>query len=323
MQNAKEAISMCIGTLIPSLFPSLIVTSALSQTGIPPAIRKMLFFPVHFLTGAPFSAAECFLLGQTAGYPAGIKTAAAAYEKESLSQAQAEQSALINVNPGLPFSILIAGKAFSGNSATGAVLYSAVFLSDLLLGIILRRSKNDACKPVQNRDTHFTASDILVKSVSEAAAATLNICAWILAFFIFTAPLSLLPQLSPLTYVLEVTKATEFCVVNNKYPQAAFCMGFGGLCIFFQQIPDLRRLKIPLLRYLLSRLFCGLLSFLLVLLLRTVFPHAIPVFQSHDPAVRFTKGSYSGGAAILLFSIAFIISIAPKSTNDVKKHVSR
>ena len=311
---------MCVGTLIPSLFPSLILTSALSQTGIPPIIRTILFFPVHFLTGAPFSAAECFLIGQTAGYPTGIKTAAAAYEKKSLSHAQAEHSALINVNPGLPFSILIAGKAFSGSSANGALLYSAVLFSNLLLGTLLRRSKNNEHNNAQFRSSPLFATDILVKSVSEAAKATLSICAWILAFFVFTAPLSFFPHLKPLIYVLEVTKATEFCIANNKYPHAAFCMGFGGFCIFFQLIPDLRKLKIPLRRYLLSRLFCGISSFLFVFLLKSAFPHSIAVFQSKDPVVRFSQGSFSGGAAVLLLCVIFIISIAPEYKITHKIH---
>ena len=308
-QRVSDALSLCCGTLIPSLFPALAVTSFLARSGIPDPIRKIAFFPLHLLTGAPYAAAPCFLLGQTAGYPAGVKAASALYRQGLLSRQQAANAALVNVNPGLPFSILIVGKSFAGNTLTGVSIYASAVLADLLLSLFFRRSF------LKDNNTNFSdtvpenTATLLIRAVKDACEGTIHICAWITAFSVFSAPIERFPFLSPAAVLLETTNGAAACVSAGNYPLCAFSMSFGGFCLLFQLLPDLKAMGIPAYRYLAFRSLGGIFAFTVQVLLQHMFPSVVPAVHLQKPVFHVTAGSYLSAAALLLTCAVFMLNL--------------
>ena len=318
-QRASEALSLCFGTLIPSLFPALAITSFLSRTGIPAPISKIMFFPMRLLTGAPDAAAPCFLLGQIAGYPAGVKAASALYRQGILPRKQAQSAALLNVNPGLPFSILVVGKALAANTRTGVSLYFSAVLANLLLSVFFRKAST-AEKQVKNFNaTPQDFSDLLVRAVEDACKGTLNICAWIVAFAVFTAPVSRIPILTPLSVLFETTNAAAMCTADRNYPLCAFSMSFGGLCLMFQLLPDLKEMGVSPYKYLLCRSFCGVSAFLFQAMLERIVPSITPAANMPRYVFRVTCGSYLSSAALLMMCVVFMLSVISEKPANGKK----
>ena len=318
-QSASDALSLCFGTLIPSLFPALAVTSFLSRTGVPAPISKIIFFPLRLFTGAPDAAAPCFLLGQTAGYPAGVKSAAALFRQRVLSQKQAQNAALLNVNPGLPFSILVVGKSLAENTLTGVSLYFSAVFANLLLSFFFRKAFQSG-EPENSRDAAAKDfPDLLVCAVEDACEGTLHICAWIVAFAVFTAPAARLPALSPFSVLFETTNAAAICTADRNFPLCAFSMSFGGLCLMFQLLPDLKEMGVSAYKYLLCRLFCGISAFAFQTIVQRIFPVVAPAANMPRPVFRVTGGSYLSCAALLTMCAVFMLSVISEKPVKGKK----
>ncbi len=274
---------------------------------------------MRLLTGAPDAAAPCFLLGQIAGYPAGVKSAAALYRQGILPRKQAQSAALLNVNPGLPFSILVVGKALAGNTLTGVSLYFSAVFANLLLSVFFRKSfiTEKIQKSADTAQKDF--SDLLICAVEDACRGTLYICAWIVAFAVFTAPVSRIPALTPVSVLFETTNAAAMCTADRNYPLCAFSMSFGGLCLMFQLLPDLKEMGVSAYKYLLCRAFCGISAFLFQTILQRIVPGVTSAANMPQASFRVTGGSYLSSAVLLMMCAVFMLSVISEKPVNGKK----
>ncbi len=313
-QGARIGIDLCMNTMIPSLFPMLALSSFLSRLRYPNKVDRAVFLPIQWLSGLPSSTAPVFFFGSLNGYPVGVKTAVSLYAAGRIDLRSAQKAALINVNPGIIFSVLVAGKIYCGSAAHGILLYSAVTISNLLLCLTLRKNKHKppAIDGAEWNDLSFT--DALVKAVDATIKNTASICAWIVLFSAITAPLSSLPFFKPLTVLSEVTKAVIYCASERNLPLCAFSMGFGGICIFLQLLPDLKRLGVHPAVYLLYRSFSGGLSFLAEILFLKIIPASVLTSSTQHVLLRPVSVSAAGTAVLILFCIVFMLSAARRPT---------
>ena len=273
-------------------------------------IRKILFFPIRIITGLPDTAAECFLFGGTAGYPIGVKTGVSLFRNGSITKEEAKKAALINVNPGLAFSILVAGKQFCHSMTTGLTLYVSITLSNLILGLLLRRKRNK-CRAQSYKEPELCgASDALISAVEESAKGILGICGWIILFSAFFAPLRSIPAGKYILLFAEVTNAVNTCAIQGRIPLCAFCMGFGGLCIFFQLLPDLNIIGIRPTQYLAARSFCGVCALILEGVMLRILPASLPTSSDRAISVSPSGTSVCGSAALLFMCAVFLLSAA-------------
>ncbi|MCH5198335.1 MAG: hypothetical protein J1E34_05455 [Oscillospiraceae bacterium] len=308
-QGAVNGIGICLNSIVPSLFPMLIISSFLTNVGIPQKIKRIIFYPIKKIIGVSENAAESFIFGSTAGYPVGVKTAYSLYKQKKLSLQDAQRSALINVNPGIAFSVIVSGKVFFGSSLSGITLYLSVTAANFLTGILLKKRKNADTSKTVFEENSMDASLCLINAVSSSVKGIASICAWITAFSAFSAPLGEMIKMPYIKIFLEVTSASALCAENGLLPLCALAMGFGGLCVFFQLMPEIKDLKISPVKYLFYRLVSGIISFIIESIIINFIPVQTTVFSPDEAIVRFNSVSVSGSLALIFLCSVFMLSI--------------
>ena len=319
-QGVSDGMGICLNTVVPSLFPQLVMTAFLSRTGIPPRTKKIVFSPFAFLTGLPLSAAEPALLGLTGGYPVCVKTASQAYVTDRLRPESARRAALVFMHPGPAFTVLTVGKGFCGSVRTGAILYFAVLLADMAMGVLFRCVSPLPPTPENNSAEHTDPADALTGAVADGTKNMLSICAWITAFYGVNAPLGALLGTGKAGLFTEVTYGARMCAAADMLSDCAFALGFGGICVFFQLLPDLRTLGIPVWKYLSARLLCGGLSKGVIMLIQRLELFYTPVFSYPAPEIRLGRSNAAASASLLALCVVFMCSVfaSPKKTT-IKK----
>ena len=308
-EGTAAGLSVCAQAIIPSMFPMLILSSFITQIRTPRIISKVLSVPVGILSGLSENTAKCFMLGGFCGYPVGVKTACALLRDGSISQEEARRAALINVNPGAAFAVLVVGRNMFGSKEIGLRLYLSVTAANLMISFALRCFHRTTIIKTNKRETGaLPPSQALVQSVASASTGIFSICAWITTFFGFASPLQSSPAGAFLRPFLEVTAAAASYAKTNAVPACAFSLGFGGLCIMFQLLPELKELGVSAGKYLAFRFAAGGIAFLLQHFTDRIFPSAAPVFSYIQPAQpRFS--AFGASASLMFFCVVFMASI--------------
>ena len=308
-QGARNGIELCMHTVVPALFPMLALSSFLSLLQYPDAVNRILFFPMKRISGLPSSAAPAFIFGALNGYPVGVKTAVSLFNENRLDLYSAQKSALINIYPGIVFSVFVTGRIYFGSTILGFILYSAVSLSNLLLCLTLQKHKKSHKQSEQNRCKSIPLSDAFVNAVHTAISSITSICAWIVLFSSFTAPLQDLSFYKIINLLAEVTNAVTYCASVNNLPLCAFCMGFSGICIFLQLLPDLKKLCIRPTTYFLYRLLSGGISYSLTALILRIIPVSMLTSASSRVLLQPVSVSISGTSVFIFFCVVFMLSV--------------
>ncbi len=281
----RQGLMLCARSVIPSLFPFFVVVSFAVGCGFFAVLRRM---------GLPVGAAV-FLVGVVGGYPVGARTVGELYRSGGLSKARAETLLTFCNNAGPSFIFSIAGVGVFGSQKIGLALYGIHILSALAAGGLLGAlhfTKN-ASKPTGFDMKHGsndmksarcdmkTASDrtklagngaklpaLFVSCVGSAAAAMVNICAFVIFFLVVMALVrQAWPAVPPLALgLLELTGG----VTSLEASPVGFCMaaallGWGGVSVHCQTAAVLEDTGLSLRRYLLAKALQAVISALFAL----------------------------------------------------------
>ena len=281
----RQGLALCARSVIPSLFPFFVVVSFAVGCG---------FFTVLRRLGLPVGAAV-FLMGIVGGYPVGARTVGELYRGGGLARERAETLLTFCNNAGPSFIFAIAGVGVFGSQKTGLALYVIHILSALAAGGLLGglRSVRSASKPNRfdmkhgSNDMKTARCDmktagnctktisngaklpaLFVSCVGSAAAAMVNICAFVIFFLVVMALVrKAWPAAPPLALgLLELTGG----VTSLEASPAGFCMaaallGWGGVSVHCQTAAVLEETELSLGRYLLAKALQAVVSALLAL----------------------------------------------------------
>ena len=315
--GAKKGVDLCLYTVGPSLFPVLILTIFASNIEIPRSIKKRLMQPLCFIAGSSVDAGICYLFGAISGYPVGVKTAASLFRDGKISIEEARRAAVCNINPGIAFSVLVVGKSFAGSIKIGFILYISITLSDFLLLSLLRFSKKTVVKEPVVSSASVSPGDALIIAVEKAIRNTAVMSGWIVAFSALFASVLAEQKYSAAFLFLEVTNGASFFAAAHKWQYCAFCMGFGGACLYFQLLPDLKFLKISVSQYIISKLFTACASYLISGVLFRIIPVTVHAFSQGTPEIKLNMFSTAGTCALFFMCLVFISSVC---FNDGKEY---
>lgn len=180
-----EALRLCGGTVVPTLFPFLVLTAILLRLGVDSMLRSLfvpIMQPLFRLRG---ECAVPLIAGLLGGYPTGARAAAQLYEQGTLTRWETERllGFCNNCSPG--FLIGFVGAGIMGDAEVGIWLYGIHVVSALLSGIILCRASGKTeilALPCRMPVAEVTLSRALTLSVSDALASILQICAYVVFF---------------------------------------------------------------------------------------------------------------------------------------------
>lgn len=257
----RAALSLCLTSVLPSLFPFFAVSSLSVSCGLAQALERPLAPLMRRCFHLPGCGAAALVLGFLGGYPAGARLSAELYRGGLCSREEASALAACCNNTGPAFLVGMCGAGLFQSTRAGLFLYAVHIGSALLTARLLRppraRTVSGAAQPV----TPPPFSRCLVQAVTAAGRACLMISAFLLFFSVvlcllrrvglldalcaLLAPVLPALGLSPagmrslLTGCLELTQGLAGLRAaagtrRARLTAVSFLCAFGGLSVLFQ-----------------------------------------------------------------------------------------
>lgn len=324
IRGAERGISMCLDTVIPSLFLFAVLSETAYRLGAFSSGRaaavcaKALNVPQTCMCAVIFS-----FIG---GYPVGVRLIKQEFDKGATDSASVRRLISYSVNSGPGFIINTVGMTVLNSVSSGASVLVSVFLSSIITALSLAAiSKKQTGKHPENKKAaeckisgSVSFSDAFTSSVSNSANAMISISAWIILFSSLESVIfSFIENESVRLYMrmlLEVTDGASAAQKIGGTPMCAAAASFGGICVFMQLFPMLLKMKVRLRDYFLPRIFNAFLSFTICSALTYIFPSAVDTVKFTMSSASFS--SYALSNAVLL--IASGVMMAADSLTDIK-----
>ena len=269
---AAEALSLCARSVIPALFPFLVVSSLLLSLGLGELLSPMLAGLMEPLFRVDGVGSSALLLGLVGGYPIGAKTAADLYRGGRLSRPEAERLLAFCNNSNPVFLISVLGVGVFGSVRAGVWLWLIHLLSALLTGLLFRNHGGPARRQAGGTATFqaVSLSAAFVAAVRESLSGMLSVCAFVTFFYVLARPLASLggwlgPVLVGLTELFSLTPLLR--PDRFGFILASAMAGWGGLSVLCQTAAVLEGSGLRLQSCAAGKAVQGLLAGLLAALL--------------------------------------------------------
>lgn len=264
--GANEGLTLSLCTVVPSLFPFLILSFLINKafSGMPIPILA----PLGKLCNVPKGAESVLILGFLGGYPVGAECVKNAYLSGNISGSDAHRMLGFCSNAGPAFIFGMCGSLFS-SVKTLWIIWVIHIISAMIVGCVLPRNKQSTSSLPANTTVSITAA------VHQSLKTIGNICAWVIVFrviikFITQWFLWIFPQTAQIT-VTGILELTNGCSALYSMPVEAvrfiLCSVFlslGGLCVAMQTVSVTKELGTGM--YFPGKILQCIFSFLLAIL---------------------------------------------------------
>lgn len=264
---AQKGLQSCLHSVIPSLFPFLVLTNLMLRLEFPKLLSGGLGKAFEAMFSIRRSALPVLLAGMVGGYPLGAEAAAEACRLDLCSEEEAERLMIFanNCSPGFLFSLV--SRVLPGGEKQAAVLLLLQWLVSFSLGILLGRNRKPSrADSASKNEDRPTFSQLFTSAVRSGGRSILLISAYVVFFSVFSV---FMPDSALLRGILELTGGILLLSGGSLSAiAAAFLLGWGGLSVACQVFSALEGSGIPTRRYLPLRLLHGLLMALGMFLLQ-------------------------------------------------------
>ena len=249
----RQGLSLCANTILPSLFPFLVIAELLVTSGIGEWIARPLERPLGKVLGLSRAGCSALVLGLLCGFPVGARCAILSYQKGMLSHNECERVLACASIPSSAFFISTIGTTLWKNINFGVFLYLCAVFSAILSGILLyvlqKRRKNKEWNTPQftSSKIHFEAG-MLTSAIKNATLNTLLICAYVLFFCTLTGTVELVLarfSVSEITHAilsatLELSGGVSAAASLDNHQLAAILtgatVGWSGISVHCQML---------------------------------------------------------------------------------------
>lgn len=342
-QGVRNGLSVCAGTVIPSLFPFMILAGLIASTKAGTQLNRVVSKVTKRVLGLPEALGAVLLMSFIGGFPVGAKMLSTMLERRQIDSRTASLALCFCVNAGPSFLISAVGASMLGSLRAGVILLAAQVLSALTVCGYLSRRKQASLPPLAIPEP--ASSGAFVEAVRGAAAGMLGICAFITAFSALTALLEALgifgavcntlahffPRLGVpffsalLTGILEVTsgcKAAAALHTRTGFVLCAFLVSSSSLSISFQiQSCFSSECEIKFTPYYLSRLIHGSMTAFLAWLGWNLLPEkevSAMVLSGH-PVPQIAPNMFISSACLICMC-AILVLHAPGGSKIRRRH---
>ena len=319
--KVRESLTLCYTTVIPAVFPFMVLSSFLIKLNGHSALGNFFALPFRFLFGTSPAASCPVALGLICGYPIGASTAASLYDKGEISKKELERLLTFVNNPSPAFVIGGVGLGLFGSAKLGRLIYLSVLLSAALCGIATRliypkdRSKSSGGRAVDL----ISLPASLTSALSESAIGMLNVCACVLFFSVPGAMIGDILSRLGATHILKaavsgfleisggVKSASELTSPMIALMMSAFCCSWSGLSVHMQIFSVCRGRGVSFNGYLISKLIQSFISpGILYILLRVnsadiVMGELVTPTLAADPRLQLP--------ILILFCLSVLLSV--------------
>ncbi|MBR3895071.1 MAG: hypothetical protein IKJ35_07985 [Clostridia bacterium] len=289
----NQGLLLCAKTVIPSLFPFMVLSELIVNGGIGPLLIKPISGPLKRLFGLSDAGCCAVALGLLCGFPVGAKCTVLSYDRGEISRREAERALAFSNVPSSAFLINAVGVSLWGNRRFGVLLYVAVLTTAILTGILLARlAKNKHAPSTEAISTPMhppavKGAKLFTEAIRSATASIFPVCAYVVFFS------ALLGTLHPLLSALRLPPAihaalfclfelsggmSQSCALGNIGMAAglcAFAAGWSGLSVHCQVLSVCDGRDLSFRTYFLAKIFQGIFCALFFGILMLLFPDAL------------------------------------------------
>lgn len=326
----RDRITLCLQTLIPSLFGCMALTDLLTATGAAAWLGSRMRYLARALRLSP-ELLTVFLVSQIAGYPVGTLLLRRMTDARRLSAEDAARLSCACFGGGPAFLVGLAGVQLFGSAAAGWLMLGACILANACI-LMLVRPKSLPLPQAPTIEVRLTA-DALTGAVSRTMRSLAGICGMVLLFGILMHLCELLGITALLVRmggavgipaqtvravfaaVFDITQLHRLMMCGLPFrvllSAAAALLSFGGICVQFQCMAlgggKLHGGRLLAMR-LLAAAIAGAVTFL--------FAERIPLPETAAVFAAQTAVSKSGSIvpALLIFCTGFPIVLGQKGS---------
>lgn len=233
VNSTGEAIRLCLESLIPSLFPLMVLSNiARSQLGGSKSLRY-----AGALFRLPKGYEGVLLSAFFAGYPIGAAAVGSDFRKGILTRDEAERLLSFCSNAGPAFIFGFLSHYFPSLQTLFVIWLLQVYSAWVICQFGSRKQKNI---PAENQQ-----DSSISQAVQSASKAMVSLCSWVIVFKVLLAYLCkyLLIGMPPhfLVPIVGITELSNGCLLLSyiEDPEMRFLIcnamvAFGGLCVAMQ-----------------------------------------------------------------------------------------
>ena len=200
LRNAEAAVEymgrgllLCARTVIPSLFPFMVVSELLVESGAGEAFGRLFSRIMRRVFGLSGAGVSAVILGSMCGFPIGPRTAVSLYDRHAISREECEHLLTFTANPSSAFLVTGVGLSLFGDRRLGIILYGVVLGSAFFVGFLarffLRRPTGEEKQPHYPRGFHPVGIEAFTSAVSSSAGGMTTVCAYVVFFSAITGAL--------------------------------------------------------------------------------------------------------------------------------------
>jgi sporulation integral membrane protein YlbJ len=305
MEYIRRGMSLCVRTMIPSLFPFMVVSELIVRSGAGESIVRL---PARLLgprLGLPPEGICACLLGLLCGFPLGSRAAAAYYRAGHLTDRQFNVVlAACNV-PSSAFLVCAVGLSLFGSRAVGrgmlVLALIAALTSGLVINFVCHKGKGEerACaKRDGEAQENVGSAQILPAAISSAAHAMFKVCATVLLFSALMGAVTGMLERMALSEMVQAVLLGAFemssgvyagALLSNTHTARILCaaiIGWGGLSVHCQIVSVCAGCPLRLPLFWLGRawqaLVCGAGMWLWMRVYPCSLPPVSPPMAWHD-----------------------------------------
>lgn len=314
------AIADCLEVIVPSLFAFTVLAAYLQRSGLYRVALKPITLPLSKLLRIDEELCAVFVLANIGGYPVGASLLSELVRRGALSEKNAARMLCCCFGSGPSFIVGIVGVRVFGSAAAGLALFAACFLSSLAMALTVRAG--GVIELEKTASEYTLTADAFISSVISGARVMFTVCAMITGFSVISAMLgavgvnTLFERLFGLlgmgensatvfAAMLEVTRIKAISPTSGAMPLCAALLSLGGACVIMQ-VAALSG-KIPLKRFLLSRIPAAVVSALAAIpLSKLVPPVDVQTLAPNTTAEPFTKNAALSVCVLIMCGILLL-----------------
>lgn len=288
----KNSLSLCAKSVIPSLFPFMVVSELVVRSGAGAWLGRLCAPLLRRTFGISEAGSTSVLLGTLCGFPVGAKSAASLCDTGHLSHDELSRLLCFCNQPSSAFVTSAVGISLFGSYRFGLLLYGITLLSALLIGLFVRllipsKAPSNFPSPTNEKSSPPRVS-LFTDAVSGAAHGMLTVCAFVCFFGTLVACLETLPAVSKLPSSLsallvgffELTGGVARAAAHSSPLLAAYaaawCLGWSGLSVHFQIMCLCNREGVSFRPYFVAKAAQGALNVALLYAVLKISPSLAP-----------------------------------------------